>query len=237
MRLNRFMPILVVGTCLTPSCANRHIHMNVYGTPCTAAGPRLSQAWRALNDALQTPGGCEQENGVRCEALKAQIERLSVDCPNNPEVVMANALMAFDARNFVRAQQLLDELFGLRASNPEAGVLRTRIALEQGNVPFALRFAEQQVRQIGDDAGLRETYASALYLSGRWDEAIAQLLAAQNLGAPVWRVAYGLGIIAEAVGKFEEAKLRYQEALDAKPAWKQAESRLRALIASGRVQQ
>ena len=207
----------------------------MYGTPCSVAGARLSAAWRELNTALQTPGGCETDGGVQCDALRAQIERLSVDCPNNTEIVMANALLAFEARNFARSQQLLDELFSLGISNPEAAVLRTRIALEQGNIPFALRFAEQQIRQMGDDPGLRETYASALYLVRRWDEARAQLQTAQQLGAPVWRIAYGQGLIAEADGKFDEAKLRYQAALQARPGWKQADSRLRALVASGKV--
>jgi len=235
MRINRLMPCLVVWACLTWSCAHRPLHPNMYGTPCSVVGARLSADWRELNAALQTPGGCEDTGGAKCEALRAEIERLSVDCPNNPEVVMANALLAFDARNFARSQQLLDELFSLGVSSPEAAVLRTRIALEQGNVPFALRFAEQQIRQIGDDPSLRETYASALYLVRRWDEARAQLQTAQQLGAPVWRIAYGQGLIAEADGKFDEAKLRYQAALQARPGWKQADSRLRALIASGRV--
>ena len=209
------------------------MRMSTLGTPCATAGSRLTQAWQSLTEALQTPGGCGQDNGLRCEFLRSQIERLSVDCPNNPDVIMANALLAFDARNFVRSQQLLDELFGLRVNYPEAAVLRARIALEQGNQQFALRFLDQQIRQTGDHAGLRETYASALFLVGRLDEAQTQLVIARGLGAPVWRIAYGQGLIEEAKGRSAEAGLRYREALEAKPGWKLAESRLRALTASG----
>jgi tetratricopeptide (TPR) repeat protein len=148
---------------------------------------------------------------------------------------MANALLAFEDRNFIKSQQVLDQLFSLGVNQPEAAILRIRIALEQGNVPFAVRFAEQQIHQIGDDAGLREAYASALYLAGKWDETRAQLSAAQQLGAPQWRTDYAQGLVAEAEGKFEEAKTRYQAALNAKPGWKQADSRLRGLIASGKT--
>jgi tetratricopeptide (TPR) repeat protein len=235
MRMNRLTPLLLVSGCLTLSCAHRTMGLSTLGTPCSTAGPRLTQAWRGLNDALETPGGCEKDNGLHCQALRAQIERLSVDCPNNPDVLMANALLAFEARNLVRAQQLLDELTMLRVTYPEAAVLRARIALEQGNLQFALRFLDQQIRQTGDYAGLRETYASALFLAGRMDEARAQLLAAKQLGAPAWRIAYGQGLIDESVGKFEFAKQCYQEALQDKPGWRQAESRLRALQASGKV--
>jgi tetratricopeptide (TPR) repeat protein len=229
------MPFLLLWTALQVGCASRTMRTSTLTTYCTTAGSRLNQAWRALSEALKTPGGCEQDKGLRCDALRSQIDRLSVDCPGNPDVVMANALLAFDARNFVRAQQLLDELFSLGVSNPEAAVLRIRIALEQGNTPFALRFAEQQVRQRGDDAGLRESYASALYLAGRWDDARVQLSSAQQFGAPAWRIAYAQGLVAEAEGKLEDAKLRYQEALRSRPDWKAAESRLRALMAQGRV--
>ncbi len=233
MRLNRWIPFLFLLSGMITGCATRPMRMSTLGTPCATAGSRLTQAWRSLHEALQTPGGCEQDNGLRCESLRAQIERLSVDCPNNPNVIMANALLAFDARNFVRSQQLLDELFGLRVSYPEAAVLRARIALEQGNQQFALRFLDQQIRQTGDHAGLRETYASALFLVGRLDESQAQLLTARALGAPVWRIAYGQGLIEEAMGRPGDAGLRYREALEAKPGWRLAESRLRALAASG----
>ncbi len=62
-------------------------------------------------------------------------------------------------------------------------------------------------------------------------------LTAGNLGAPAWRIAYGQGLIEEVKGRFEQARLRYQEALQAKPGWKQAESRFRALVASGDLPQ
>ena len=231
MRIYGYIPLLFL--C---SCANRQTRLSPLGTRCDTASPRLEEAWRALSEAVRTPGGCQQDNGLQCDALRARIERLSVDCPNNPDVVMANALLAFDARNFARAQQLIDELASLDARKPEAAVLRARIALEQGNMPFALRYLEQQIHQMGDDPGLRETYASALYMAGRLEEAQAQLAAAREFGAPVWRVAYGLGLIEEAKGRFDEARLRYQEALQKKPGWRQAESRLRALSLRGKPQ-
>jgi tetratricopeptide (TPR) repeat protein len=202
---------------------------------CASTGPLLRQAWRALSDAMQTPDGCQAENGQRCDVLRRQIERFSIDCPNNPDVLMANALLTFDSHNLARTQQLLDELLNLPVTYPEAAVLRARIALEQGNMQFALRFLREQINQSGDHAGLRETYASTLYLTGRFEEAMTQIGIAQRLGAPVWRVAFCQGLIEEATGKFDAAKLRYQEALQARPGWHPAESRLRALIATGKV--
>lgn len=232
MQLNRTTLFLLLWACSLPSCAHRPIRLS---TGCAATGTLLSQAWRDLSEATQTPGGCDPDNGQRCDLLRIRIERLSIDCPNHPDVLMANALLAFEARNFVRAQQVLDEVFSLSVTYPEAAVLRARIALEQGNTPFALRFLAEQIQKTGDDASLRETYASALYIAGRWDEAVRELTVAQNLGAPAWRVAYCQGLIEEAGGKFEAAKARYQDAVKAKPGWKTAESRLKTLVATGKV--
>ncbi len=216
--MHRSPPIqfaLLLASCLLiPACVTRPVRL---ATPCAVAGESLERAWQALQNALQTPGGCDAENGMVCEVLRARIQRLSLDCPGHPQLLMANALLAFDSRNFARAQQLLDELFALHTSTPEAAMLRARIALEQGNAAFALRFLDQQIRQTGDHPGLREVYASALYLVGRWEEAREQLTVAQRLGAPGWRVAYSLGLIAEATSAFEQARVRYQEAIAARP--------------------
>jgi tetratricopeptide (TPR) repeat protein len=228
------IPFLLLCFFTMPSCANHPARLTPLGTPCPVASARLEETWRALSEAVRTPGGCGQDNGAQCDALRARIERLSVDCPANANVIMANALLAFEARNYARAQQLLDEFAALDGRNPEAAALRARIALEQGNVTFALRQLEQRIDQMGDEPGLRETYASALYVAGRLDEARAQLAAAREFGAPVWRVAYGLGLIEEAAGRFDEARLRYQEALQSKPGWRLAEARLRALSLAGK---
>jgi len=237
MTINRRTFGTVAATLALCSCAHHQTRLSNLGTPCVVAGPQLSQSWKAFNEAAQAPGGCAQDNGLTCGTLRAKIERLAVDCPGNPDVLMANALLAFQDRSFTRAQQLLDDLFGLGVSYPEAVGLRARIALAQGNTRFALRFLEEKIREMGSDSGMREVYASALFVANRWDEAQAQLDVAVRLGAPAWRVAYGSGLIEEARGHFDAAKLKYQEALKSKPGWSQAESRLRALAASGRISQ
>jgi tetratricopeptide (TPR) repeat protein len=188
-----------------------------------------------LHEAIVTPGGCEPEGGRHCDALEAEISHLSLNCPTSPEIVMASALLAFQSRQYVRAQQLLDELFALQVGYPEAVSLRARIALQEGNVRFALRFLKDQLQLFGDNSGVHETYASALYLAHLWSEAREQLAIAARLGAPSWRVQYGLGLIEEAQSHFAEAKQHYDVARQERPDWKPPQARLRALIAEGKI--
>ena len=148
---------------------------------------------------------------------------------------MANAILAFQSHDLVRSQQLLDQLLSLDAKYPEAVSLRARIALQEGNLHFAIRFLQEQLRRFGDNPGIHETYASALYLSHLWNDARVQLGIAAKLGAPDWRISFGLGLIDESQGLFAQAKAHYEEALRARPNWKPPEARLRALIAEGKV--
>jgi tetratricopeptide (TPR) repeat protein len=215
------------------SCANRIVRLSY---SCTNAGARLQAAWTALQEARSQTGGCDVlSNGLdRCEDLRLQIERIAQDCPSDVQALMANAVLAYDEKQFVKSQQLLDSLFSLRTTYPEAAVLRARLALEEGNTPFALRYLEQQIGLSPDHAGLRELYASALYSVGRLNDARTSLTRAERLGSPAWRIAYSRGLIEEAAGQTAAARMYYEAALRERPGFKPAESRLRGLDASGK---
>jgi tetratricopeptide (TPR) repeat protein len=230
-----FILFLLAGSFT--ACVHQMKTVTYSGATCTTVAAQLAEGWRALHQAMETPGGCDANGGRRCEVLQAEIARLATDCPNNPEVLMANALLAFRARDLARSQQLLDQLLSLRPDFPEAASLRGRISLEQGNLRFALRFLQEQIQRFGDDPGLRETYASALFLARRWDDARLELGMAQKFGAPGWRVAYGLGLVEESQGHYLEAKARFEEARQGRPGWKPPDSHLRALAASGKIAQ
>jgi len=237
MRLKRNVQVVLAGCCLLTGCAEQMRRTMIPEPVCSGSSDRLNAAWRALNQALETPGGCDPDAGQHCEQLRAEIARLAVECPNSPEVLMANALLAFQAHLLADSQQLLDRLLDEHAPYPEASSLRARIALEEGNLRFALRFLEEQLQRFGEDAGMHETYASALFLARRWEDARGQLAMAARLGAPAWRIAYGLGLIEESQAHYAEAKARYEEARQARPEWKAPDARLRALAAAGRISQ
>ena len=181
--------------------------------------------------------GCEgvsaERGAAECDRLRREIERLQVVCPGHTPTLMANAVLAYDDQQPAEAQQLLDLILAQQRSHPDAAVLRARIAIEEGNVPFARRLLEQQIKLIPDHSGLHETFAATLYLDGRMDEARDELTMAGALGAPRWRIAYHLGLIEEAAGRTDEASRFYAEAVQGNPGWAPAESRLRALKARG----
>ena len=196
---------------------------------CSDPGPRLAEVLRPLEELRAK--GCIGADASECDRLRLEVARLAVICAGFVPTLMANAVLSYDDHQSVQSQQYLDEILAQPRPFPDAAALRARIAIEEGNLPFARRMLEQQIRLVPDHAGLHETYAAALYLDGRMLEAAAELTMAAALGAPSWRIAYHRGLIEEAGGRFVEAGRFYAEALQGNPGWPPAESRLKALRA------
>jgi tetratricopeptide (TPR) repeat protein len=172
--------------------------------------------------------GC-QAKAAECDRLRFEIERLTMVCPSHEPTLMTNAVIAHERREPEKAQQFLDRILSVPASHPDAAALRAEIAVEEGNLPFARRLLTDQIALAPSHAGLRETLGATLYFTGNFGDARRELDAAARLGAPVWRVAYHLGLVEEAEGNLEAARQRYTEAAAARPDWAPPRTRLNAL--------
>jgi predicted Zn-dependent protease len=190
----------------------------------------LFRAWLERFEESRARGCFSSSPGSpMCTGLLREIEHLSAICPGHPPTLLAGAIVAYEARQLVKAQHFLDQIFEHPVIHPDAATLRARIAIEEGNLPFARRLVEEQIQLTPDHAGLREVHGAALYLSGRLDEARRELQAALAFGAPEWRVAYHLGLVEESAGNIPAAIVQYTAALSRNPGWRAAQSRLNAL--------
>ena len=225
---------LISAACLitTTACATSPVlRQQCYNPDLRLA--RLLQPYQELRAKDCTVGDSIDRGGAECDRLEREIATLGVVCSAHAPTLMANAVIAYDKQRPADAQQMLDVILSQPHGYPEAAVLRARIAIEEGNVPFAQRLLVQQIKLVPDHAGLHETYAAALYLGGKMTEARGELTMAGLLGAPRWRIAYHLGLIEEALGLGVEASRFYAEALQGNPSWGPADSRLKALRARG----
>ena len=230
MMLNRGLCAALAGGLVAGACATdaplRH-------QECYNADAQLASLLQPL-EALRAKGcdaGVAQRGTSECDRLRREIERLAVVCPGHVPTLMANAVIAYDEHRPEQSQQFLDQILATSRSYPDAAVLRARIAIEEGNLPFARRLLEQHIKLVPDHAGLHETYAATLYLERQLPEARRELTTAGALGAPRWRIAYHLGLVEEASGRLDEARRYYSEALAANPGWAPAQSRLNGLRA------
>ena len=224
-----FAATLMASACATTSPLLRQ--------ECYNADAQLASLLQPL-EALRAKGcdaGVVRRGPSECQRLQREIERLAVICQGHPPTLMATAVIAYDEHQPVKSQQFLDQILAQPRSHPEAAVLRARIAVEEGNVTFARRLLEQQIKLAPDHAGLHETYGATWYLDGHLPEARRELTVAGALGAPRWRIAYHLGLVEEASGQLELALRYYAEAVEANPGSAPAQSHLNALRAQGRA--
>lgn len=163
--------------------------------------------------------------------VRLKIEQLSGQFPTHVSTLMACAVLSSEAKEYAKAQSYLDHLLALETINPDAVVLRSKLAMQEGNLSLAKRMLLNQINLVPDNYQLRETYAAALYLTANYDEAVKNLLFAEKLGSPKGRLKYHLGLIEEARGQKNVALAYYKSALLAEPPFKIAQSRLNALEA------
>lgn len=228
---NRLLIALLIF--VSAGCSQRNKAALRWTLDCAQTGSHARDVLRQWEDLRTSPRGCVSPSGVdECAGLRAELDRMGQVCPSEPETLITLAALAYQDRNLFKAQQLLDQLLSAPTPHPRAAALRIRIAMEEGNIPYALRFSEQQIRLSPSDASLREVRASALFLSRRWSEARQELEMAARLGAPKWRVAYHSGLIEEMQGHRGEAIALFQEALREKPGWAAVEARLTGLEAA-----
>ena len=178
------------------------------------------------------------QNGRRLPSralIRKRAENLAFRHPDHAPTRVMSGVLAYEFDDSSRATQHLDHALRIDGSNPEAATLRARIALEEGNTSYALRILDEQVRLRPDHAGLREAQASAHFMANDYDNARASLAAAEQLGAPKWRIAYNRGLIDEEAGDPASAAANYQQALALRPGCAPARERLTALERTGGV--
>lgn len=169
---------------------------------------------------------------VDCDRIRNQIERHSFEFPRHLPGLLANAVISYDERDRVKAQRYLDQLFRLEPAHAEAAVMKSRLVLEEGNLPAAKRLVSEQIQLAPDHAGLREAHANILFLEARYDLAREEMRIAEQLGAPPARMAFNLGLIAETQGDLDGAFALYTAALELEPEMGRASSRLKGVNAS-----
>ncbi len=164
-----------------------------------------------------------------CMRIQREVERLLVEFPTHERIMMTNAVMQTRAGRTERAQYLLDQLLARPGAHPEAAILRSQLAMNDGNTARAKALLKQQILLRPDYAELRETLAAAYYLEGKYDDARRTLSIAGRLGASGWRVAYHSGLLREAQKDWAGACQAYLSAVTQKPDFQQAVARLAGL--------
>jgi tetratricopeptide (TPR) repeat protein len=216
--------LLLVGGCQSAVPGYRH----------EGQGPdeRLLDLVEAYK-VRQALGGGDSDGTrlVDAQRLTNELRRLHLEYPVHAATLFMLATVTFEEGRPDRAAAYLDDLSGIQPDHPEGGLLRSRIAIDEGNLPGARRVLEQAIRYRPDHAGLREALGSVAFHENDMEAARFNLELARRLGAPAWRVAYNLGLIEESAGNDLVAIELYEVAIELQPGFSPASSRLIGLRA------
>lgn len=212
-----------LSACLSPAEGYRDLR----GDPDL----QLRELWDAYRAGSLPATGERGSSTVITDRAQHAIEKLAVEYPRHVPTLFAVAAIAYEQREYEKASTYLDALFHVQPAHAEAGILRARIAIADGSLPSAERVLRQQIRYTPDDAELHEMLASVLFLAKDLKGAKGELDLADRLGAPEARVAFNLGLVAEAEGQDAAAAGYYDRALAAQPEFPEANSRLAGLRA------
>lgn len=235
MNMREFAPLsrvaaVLAGALLLSACVSMD-HMRER-TP--DPDDRLNHLLKEYEDARQAGDLCRElwkvdSATIDCSRVMREVDRLYVEFPNHPRVLMTAAVMAYQMGRLEKAQFMLDQMLDLYGAQPEAAILRSHIAIQEGNNTLAREVLEREIRMAPDRSDLREALAATYYVEGNYGKARAALGLAGRLGGPGWRLSYHHGLLCEAELQWEEACRFYSTALEQKPDYLPAQSRLMGL--------
>ncbi|WP_373079975.1 tetratricopeptide repeat protein [Zhongshania sp.] len=224
---NSVRTILLASAFIMSGCVSMDQHRDAHPDPDT----RLNQMLAMYEKTDDFGNSCNElwnaySATTDCERIQREVERLGIEFPNHPRIMMANATMQYQAGRPDKAQFTLDQLLADRGPHPEAAILRTKIALEEGNTARARAVLQKQIIISPSNFELREALASTYYIEGKYDEAAKALSAAGRLGAPGWRLSYHQGLIREARKDWKGACSLYLMSIEQRPDFQAPSARL-----------
>lgn len=190
------------------------------------AGP--DQALRTYMEAYQNA----KKEGRDTMPVRREIEKLADRYPYFVLIWEANARLAYNHGELQKARRFLDVVYQMDRNRPEAAVLRSRLAMSDGNLTLARQILQDQIKLAPDHAGLQETLSAVFYFEKKYDQAEEALRLAFKFGGDRTRLNYHRGLIEEARGHTDKAIKHYEEALKGPQSFELAKPRLAALKAS-----
>jgi tetratricopeptide (TPR) repeat protein len=167
--------------------------------------------------------------GKQVEKAVQLLEKISTALPTDPQLNFALAKSYLSSDKLVKAAAALDRVLAVAPDLAEPARIRAQIHLQEGNATDAIFLLEKIRKATPDDSASNEVLVLAYRKAGRNEDAIALLRenADNEEKSPTSRVA--LGQILGSQGKFDEARLTFEGAVETFPNSLEAVSNLAAL--------
>ncbi len=164
-----------------------------------------------------------------CGRIVVEAERILSDFPTHERTMMTLSILYYQMNRLDRAQYVLDQLLNIPGARPEAAILRSMIALKEGNVKLAASVLTRQILLAPENDELRSALASVYYSQGEIQRARTVLNMSNETNKHQWLLSYHNGLLAETEKDWLAACSLYSSALRMQPNFGPARSRVIAL--------
>jgi tetratricopeptide (TPR) repeat protein len=164
-----------------------------------------------------------------CGRIVVEVERILSDFPTHERTMMTLSILYYQMNRLDRAQYVLDQLLNITGTKPEAAILRSMIALKEGNVKLAASVLTRQILLAPENDELRSALASVYYSQGEIQRARTVLNMSSETNENQWLLSYHNGLLAETEKDWLAACSFYSNALRMQPNFGPARSRVIAL--------
>lgn len=153
-----------------------------------------------------------QQQGHGAEALAGFEAALKLNSQHELSRLALAALL-MDNRRGADAERTLQGGLALKPTHTGFSMALARVQVERGKIDQALETLQQNLNQAEDKADFQAFYAALLQRQERHIEAVSHYQIAVKLApsSGVWLMGYGISL--QAIGRNEDAKIAYQQAL------------------------
>lgn len=160
---------------------------------------------------------CHGDKKIDCLGAALELQQLLLANPNHTNTqVVASSVFLHSGRR-IQAQVVLDELVNKYVPPLVSLVMRTDMALSEGNIKLAKRLNEQAVSLY---AGSPKPYlqkASIFYVEGSYEQALSYLSTSLRFGLEESIYYYHLGLINQVRNQLDQACNYYKQSLSLSP--------------------
>lgn len=160
---------------------------------------------------------CYGEKKIDCAGAASELQQLLLANPNHTNTqVLASSVFLYSGRQ-IQAQVVLDELVNQYLPPLVALIMRTDMALNEGNIKLAQRLNEQAITLYASNPKPYLQKASIYYIEGSYKQALSYLSTSLRFGLEDSIYYYHLGLINQVRNQLDQACNYYKQSLSLSP--------------------
>lgn len=160
---------------------------------------------------------CQGDRKIDCHGASLELQQLLLANPNHTNTQVIASSIFLNSGRRIQAQAVLDELVNHYVPPLISLVMRTDLALYEGNIKLAKRLNERAIALYADSPKPYLQQASIFYVEGNYEKALGHLSTSLRFGLEESIYYYHLGLINQVRNQLAQACHYYKQSLTMSP--------------------